>query len=118
MNIAKADADGVRRLRLGAVEVSVIVFAITIGWWLVWQLVSGQFNAQMKANADTTTAVNGLKTQVAVMNDQIATLTTQLANVPALTSQLAQVKAEVDDHERRLERLENDHGTRIKGWTH
>lgn len=112
------EQDGVRRFRLGAVEVSVIVLAITIGWWLVWQLVSAQYSAQMKANSDTATAINGLRTQVAVMNDQISTLTTQLANVPALERTQAQIQAEVADHERRIEHLESDHGVRVKGWTH
>lgn len=112
------DDDGVRRFRLGAVEFVALVLAITVGWWLVSQLVSSLYASQMKANADTAAAINGLKTQVAVMNDQITTLTTQLANVPALTSQLAQVRAEVDDHERRIERLESQHGVQVKGWTH
>jgi uncharacterized membrane protein len=116
--LGNEDSDGVRRVRLGFVEFAAVVVAITLGWWMVSQLVSAQYQAQMKANSDTASAINGLKTQVAVMNDQISTLTTQLANVPALTSQLAQVRAEVDDHERRIERIENERGTRVKGWTH
>lgn len=112
------DHDGVRHFRLGAVEFIAIVVAITVGWYLVSQLVSSLYQSQMKANVDTAAAINGLKTQVAVMNDQISTLTTQLANVPALTRTQAQILAEQADHERRIERLETDHGTRVKGWTH
>lgn len=112
------DQDGVRHFRLGAVEFIAIVVAITVGWYLVSQLVSSLYQSQMKANVDTAAAINGLKTQVAVMNDQISTLTTQLANVPALTRTQAQILAEQADHERRIERLETDHGTRVKGWTH
>ena len=118
LGLPKPDEDGVRRVRLGFVEFAAVVVAITLGWWLVSQLVSQQYDAQMKANADTATAINGLRTQVAVMNDQIAMLTTQLANVPALARTQAQIQAELADHERRLGRLEEDHGVRVKGWTH
>lgn len=118
MTAQSENRDGSRRFRLGAVEVSVIVLAITIGWWLVWQLVSAQYSAQMKANSDTANAIVGMRTQIAVMSDQIATLTTQLADIPTLSRTQAQIQAEQADHERRIERLENDHGARVKGWTH
>lgn len=118
LGIPPPDEDGVRRVRLGFVEFAAVVVAITLGWWLVSQLVSAQYDAQMKANTDTATAIVGLRTQVAVMSDQIATLTTQLADIPSLARTQAQILAEQADHERRIERLENDHGVRVKGWTH
>src|SRR6185437_8989846 len=118
LGLPKPDEDGVRRVRLGFVEFAAVVVAITLGWWLVSQLVSQQYEAQMKSNADTAIAIVGLRTQEAVMSDQIATLTTELADIPALSRTQAQIQAELSDHERRLEKLEDDHGVRVKGWTH
>lgn len=118
LGLPKTDDDGVRRVRLGVVEFAAVVLAITVGWWLVSQLVSSQVQTFIDNQKDANSHIAALTTQVTVLNDQVSTLTGQLANVPALTSQLAQVKAEVDDHERRLERIENEHGVRVKGWTH
>ena len=114
LGIPKADEDGVRRVRLGVVEFAAVVLAITVGWWLIWQLVSSQVQAFVDNQKEANTHITALTTQVTVLNDQVSTLTTQLANVPALTGQLAQIRAEVDDHERRIQRLEDQRGVKVK----
>lgn len=118
LGLPRPDEDGVHRVRLGVVEFATVVLAITLGWWLIWQLVSSSVQTFVNNQHDANAHIAALTTQVTVLNDQVSTLTGQLANVPALSAQLAQVKTEVDDHERRLERIENERGVRVKGWTH
>lgn len=113
MNI-KQDSYGARRFKLGIVEFGIVSVAIATGLWLLSQ----QYQGMIKTQQEQTKSITALTTQIAVMSDQITTLTAQLANVPALTVQLAQMKAEVDEHERRIERLENQRGVQVKAWTH
>lgn len=97
------DGYGRRRFKLGVVELTAIIAGLGLCVWLLSQ----QYNAFTKRQADMTTQVSALVTQVAVMNEQLKTLTLQLADVPANTKAVAALQAEYADHERRLEALEH-----------
>lgn len=54
----------------------------------------------------TTTAVRGLTTQMAVMQSQVNGISSQLSDTNQLTRQIAVMQETQQDHERRLEMLE------------
>jgi hypothetical protein len=53
-------------------------------------------------------SLRDLSTAQAVTNNQLATLSIQLADVPGLTRQLAETKVRVDDNTRRIEGNDRD----------
>lgn len=56
-----------------------------------------------------------LVTQQAVTNGQLQTISAQLADVPALTRTQAEIKVQIAEHDRRLNRLEEG-SSKLKGW--
>lgn len=69
-------------------------------------LVKSQYSDLMTSQATTSIEIGKLSTQVAVMDDQVSSLSLQLANVPSLMQTVAKMQAEQQEHERRLEKLE------------
>lgn len=65
------------------------------------------------AQGSTTSAVATLSVQMAVMQNQISAISTQVTDTNTLTRQVAVLQEEVQDHERRIELLE-DRTTRPK----
>jgi hypothetical protein len=96
------DRFGRRRYKLGFVEVGIIAVGLAVCGWLISQ----QYQTITKTQSDTTVQVSALVTQIAVLNEQMKTLTDQLAGVPANTRAIAQLQAEYAEHERRIEAIE------------
>lgn len=95
--------DGTRRFRLGAVEISIVCAVVLVCGWLLRQ----QYLTLTESQADTSRKMSDLVTQVAVLNGQMANLSAQLANVPALTRQVAEMQVQLQEHERRISKLED-----------
>lgn len=53
--------------------------------------------------------------QIARLQEQIATVQLTIADVPALTREVAQIQVTQSEHDSRLDRLENG-GAKVKGW--
>lgn len=103
MSALGADGDGSRRFRLGVIELWIVgVCAL-----LIVALISKQYLAITQTQADTAKKLGDLTTQVAVMNGQLSVLSQQLADVPALTRQMTQVQTTLQEHERRITKLED-----------
>lgn len=78
--------------RLGPVEKYVVTGAamlLFLSWGWIFDSTMGRFDNQQKT-------LDGMTTQIAVLNSQITTLTQQLADVPGLTRQMGELKVQVD----------------------
>lgn len=100
--------DGHWHFRLGPVERMVIVvvlaaFVSLLGW------MGKSFAARLDSQKDS---LDQLVTQQAVTSAQLTTLSTQLADVPALTSQMAELRVRVDNHDEALKELRQVRGLR------
>lgn len=96
-------ADGSRRFRLGAVEIAVIVAVVAIAGWALHQ----QYESIIESQNHGAAQVADLVTKVAVLQGQVATLSQQLSDVPALTRQVAELQVHSQEQDRRLSRLED-----------
>lgn len=98
--------NGQQRILLGPVERWVVVSAaaalIAIGGWAA-RSVSERLDKQGEAIA-------ALATQQAVTNANLTTISAQLANVPALTSDVAELKVRVDRHDEDIRELRGTRG--------
>jgi hypothetical protein len=95
------NGDGRLHFSLGPVE-RWIVGAAAVG--LVSLL--GWFANSITTRLDNLAEAQGaLKTQQAVANQQLATLNLQLADVPTLTRQIAELKVRVDAHDEDIREL-------------
>jgi len=65
--------------------------ALALAWWLV-------------------SSVQTLLTQQAVTNQQLATISVQIAGVPALGTQVAELKIRVDQHDQDIRELKQRRG--------
>lgn len=93
--------DGRQHISLGPVErwvVSIGAVLIVAG--------GGWFARSMTTRLDDQSkTMQAVVTQQAVTNGQIQTLTTQLADVPRLTREMAEIKVRVDRHEQDIRDL-------------
>lgn len=80
---------------------TIVGILIALVGWLGVHAVTGQ--------QDTTSAVNTLSIQMAVMQSQLTSLGTQVNDTQNLTKQVAVMQEELQDHERRIEYLEAQH---------
>lgn len=98
--------DGQLRFRLGPVERWVAITGaavlMSIGGWAA-SSVTGRLDKQGEA-------INELAKQQAVTNAQLSTLSAQLADVPGLTRQMAELKVRVDRHDEDLRELRSIKG--------
>lgn len=118
--MAVTSVDGRRRFSLGPVElwiVGVCALAIVVLLGSFANSFIERMDKQEQASAKQNEQLQTLVTQQAVTNSQLITLSTQLADIPTITRQVAVLKAEQDEHERRLSRLEDGGGNKLKGWT-
>jgi len=90
--------DGHKRYSLGPVERWIIIAGAGLIIWIV----RGSYS-QLEEQGKT---LNALVTQQAVTNGRLDTLSSQLANIPQLTQKVADLQAKQDDHDRRINRLE------------
>jgi hypothetical protein len=65
------------------------------------------------------TATVELRTQMQGMSDEIRSLRAQLADVPAISRDMARLQVQLGEHERRIGRLEDgkQQAQAMKGWT-
>lgn len=89
MNL-RQQTDGRVHFVLGPVEKWVVGAVGTGGLALAWWLVS---------------SVQTLLTQQAVTNQQLSTISAQIAGVPALGTQVAELKVRVDQHDQDIREL-------------
>lgn len=100
--------DGHWHFKLGPVERVAIATALTVflsllGW------MAKTFAARLDRQEQ---AMQTLVTQQAVANGQLNTLSAQLADVPALTRQMAELRVRVDRHDEDLKELRQVRGLR------
>lgn len=97
---------GQLRFRLGPVERWLVITGATVlvgvGGWAA-SSVTGRLDKQGDA-------INELVKQQAVTNAQLTTLSAQLADVPGLTRQMAELKVRVDRHDEDLRELRSTKG--------
>lgn len=98
------DQFGRKRFKLGVVELGVVALGLGVCGWLI----SHQYSVITDTQATQTTQVSALVTQVAVMNEQLKTLTLQLADVPANTKAIATLQAQELELDRRVRALEHE----------
>lgn len=100
--------DGHWHFKLGPVERVVIAVALTsfmgvLGW------MGKSFANRLDSQKDS---LDKLVTQQAVTSAQLSTLSAQLADVPALTRQMAELRVRVDRHDEDLKELRQVRGLR------
>lgn len=105
---AEQSRDGHWHFRLGPVERGVIVAVLTgfvalIGW------VGKSFTDRLDSQKDS---LDRLITQQAVTSSQLTALSQQLADVPALTRQMAELRVRVDRHDEDIRELRQVKGLR------
>jgi len=91
--------DGHLHFRLGPVERWVIIAAaalLTGSLGYVFHSVTGQQDDQAKAIKEQNALLGDLKEKQAVTNSKLETLTSQLADVPSLTRQMAELKVQTE----------------------
>ncbi|WP_246372960.1 hypothetical protein [Marilutibacter spongiae] len=102
------EGDGHWRFALGPVEKWIVAVAASV-------LVSGGlwFANSLTTRLDRQTErLQAVVTQQAVTNGQIATLSAQLADVPALTREMAQAKVQIDRNTQDIKELRQTRGLR------
>lgn len=91
MDVDRTDR-GHYHFRLGPVEKYLVIGAAVLllaSWsWI--------FNATMSRSDTQQKTLDGMSTQIAVMTSQLNTLTQQLADVPGLMRQVAEIKVQTD----------------------
>ena len=106
---ASQAGDGRQRVSLGPVErwIAGLVAAgfIAGGVWFGNNLMS-RMDAQTAESREQNKTLQSVVTQQAVMNGQVQTLTTQLADVPRLTREMAEMKVRVDRHEQDIREIQ------------
>ena len=108
-------SDGSWHFKLGPAERWVVIgvgtlLAFAISW--IFTSVTGELKAQGDRLDKTNEALQKVVTQQAVANGSLATLTTQLADVPALTRQMAELRVRVDRHDEDIKELRQVRGLR------
>lgn len=93
-------------------------------WQSVRTVVEGLILAGVLWLANSTqqqaTATVELRAQLQAMGDEIRSLRTQLADVPSMSRQIAQLQVRQDEHERRIGRIEDAEASgrpELKRWT-
>lgn len=105
---AQAEENGNYRFKLGPVEKWIVglgatAIVVVAGW------AASSVNTQLQ---DTTAKLNTLITQQAVTNQQLMNLSTQMADIPQLRTQMTELKVRVDRHDEDLKELRNTRGLR------
>ncbi|MFQ6309908.1 hypothetical protein [Lysobacter capsici] len=106
MTVQAEQQDGQLRFRLGPVERWIAITAaavlVTVGGWAA-RSVSERLDKQGEA-------ITALATQQAVTNSNLTTISAQLANVPGLSRDVAELKVRVDRHDEDLRELRSTKG--------
>lgn len=95
----KRTEDGHRHFRLGPIERWFVAGGAALligclGW--IFHFFTGQQEEQAKAIKEQNALLGDLKEKQAVTNSKLETLTSQLADVPSLTRQMAELKVQTD----------------------
>jgi hypothetical protein len=107
--------DGHWHFKLGPVErwvVAALATLLMIALGLIFTSVTGELKAQGQRQDETNKTLQTVVTQQAVANGQMATLSAQLADVPALTRQMAEIRVRVDRHDEDIKELRQVRGLR------
>ncbi|GEM_PF-923173 len=94
--------DGRRHISLGPVEWAIVggaasVLLVLVG--IVYTGITSKIEDQARSQKELAASMALVSQQVAVTNGQIQTLTAQLADVPRLTRDMAEVKVRVEQHD-------------------
>lgn len=100
--------DGHTRWILGPVEMSIVgAIPVALVGVMIW--LGTAFADNLSEQSD---AIAELSTQQAVTNAQLTTLTQQLADVPGLTRQMAELKVQVERNSDDIKELRSVRGLR------
>lgn len=103
------DGDGRQRVSLGPVErwiVGLVAAGFVAGGVWFGNSLMARMDAQTAESKEQNKTLQAVVTQQAVMNGQVQTLTTQLADVPRLTREMAETKVRVDRHEQDIREIQ------------
>jgi len=101
-------ADGRRHISLGPVEYAIVggcasLVVLLLG--MVYSGITSKLEDQAGNQKELAASMNLMAQQQALTNGQIQTLTSQLADVPRLTRDMAEVKVRVDQHDQEIRDL-------------
>ena len=108
MEADRQSSEGRTRLTLGPVEKAIVGILATVllsGAWKFADSINIRFDKQYDA-------INELSKQQAVTSGQITTLTAQLADIPAMRTNVAEIKVRVEAHDQAIRELRATKGLR------
>lgn len=106
----KSSADGASHLRLGPVErwiVGVCATLLVAAVGYVFTSITGNLEKQQQSQATQMAQIVEIKTQQAVTNAQLVTLSQQLSDIPGLTRQMAEIKVQTDRNAQDIHELQS-----------
>ncbi|UPG89286.1 hypothetical protein L2Y96_18070 [Luteibacter aegosomaticola] len=108
MDITRGN-DGVTHLKLGPVERWVAGFVVTLllgASAYIFMSITGNLEKQAQGLSSQTAQIGEIKTQQAVTNAQLQTLSQQLSDIPSLTRQMAELKVQTDRNTQDIHELQ------------
>lgn len=114
MEVERHD-DGHWGFRLGPIEKRAViagsgVLVLALGW--IFTSITGEIKSQGQRLEKMNESQQAMVTQQAVTNGQIGTLSKQLADVPELTRQMAEIRVRVEQHDEDIRELRQVKGLR------
>lgn len=107
--------DGRRTITLGVVEWSIVGAGASLLFLLVGMLytgITGKIGEQAVTQKDMQAVMQTMAQQQAVTSGQITTLTSQLADIPQMRTNVAEIKVRVDRHEQDIKEIRANRGLR------
>lgn len=102
----RQDRSGHWEFSVGVVEKWVVsvgaLILVSVGYWFT--------SSVTKRLDDQSTAMAAMATQQAVTNTQLVTLTMQLADLPTMSREMAEIKVRVNRHDEDLRELRGTRG--------
>lgn len=113
--MSRQQNDGRAHFALGPVERWIVAGGaglLSVLGGLVYTGVTSRIDLQARAQAEMNSMLTEISKQQAVTNGQIQTLSAQLADVPRLSRDMAEVKVRVDQHEQSIRELRQTRAAR------
>ncbi len=107
--------DGRRQITLGVVEWWIVGSGASLLFVLVGMIytgITGKLSEQGATQKDMQLVMQTMAQQQAVTSGQITTLTSQLADIPQMRTNVAEIKVRVDRHEQDIKEIRANRGLR------